>query len=131
MEIGISLILDTNAVSAFADGDMDLLEIIALAPQLSLPVIVLGEYRFGIAASRNAAGYRQWLGELVERCRVLEISEVTTHHYAEIRVALNKAGTPIPVNDAWIAALARQHDLPIISRDRHFDVVPSLRRISW
>jgi tRNA(fMet)-specific endonuclease VapC len=44
---------------------------------------------------------------------------------------LKRAGTPIPTNDLWIAALCRQHDLPLLSRDRHFDRVPGLRRIAW
>ncbi|MGH8801121.1 MAG: PIN domain-containing protein [Casimicrobiaceae bacterium] len=37
----------------------------------------------------------------------------------------------MPANDAWIAALALQHRLPLLSRDQHFDVIPQLRRQSW
>jgi len=37
----------------------------------------------------------------------------------------------LPANDVWIAALARQHDLPVLSRDTHFDAVPGLTRLSW
>jgi hypothetical protein len=55
----------------------------------------------------------------------------TAEHYAEVRADLRKRGQPIPGNDVWLAALARQHALPILSRDRHFDFVPGLRRISW
>lgn len=38
---------------------------------------------------------------------------------------------PIPVNDAWIAALARQHDLPVLSNDSHFDAVEGVQRIAF
>ena len=55
----------------------------------------------------------------------------TASAYADIRLSLKAAGTPIPVNDTWIAALARQHQLPVLSRDTHFDAVENLERISW
>jgi tRNA(fMet)-specific endonuclease VapC len=67
----------------------------------------------------------------MERCRILDVDGRTTEHYAEVRAELKRAGQPIPGNDVWIAALARQHALPVLSRDRHFDAVPGLRRISW
>ena len=51
--------------------------------------------------------------------------------YAALRVALGRSGRPIPANDAWIAALALQHRLPVLSRDQHFDAVPNLQRQSW
>jgi predicted nucleic acid-binding protein len=57
--------------------------------------------------------------------------ERTALQYAAIRLELKRAGTPIPVNDLWIAALCRQHGCDIVSRDRHFDSVPGLRRVSW
>ena len=51
--------------------------------------------------------------------------------YAGLRVALRRSGRPIPANDAWIAALALQHRLPILSRDEHFDVVAGVERTAW
>ena len=41
------------------------------------------------------------------------------------------AGTPIPMNDLWIAAIARQYKQPVLSRDTHFDLVPGITRIGW
>ncbi|HEY1759504.1 MAG TPA: type II toxin-antitoxin system VapC family toxin [Bryobacteraceae bacterium] len=125
------MILDTNAVSAMADGDPDLEPVLRLASRLALPVITLGEYRYGLRQSRNRAKYEGWLKALIERCSVLDVDGRTTEHYAEVRAELKTAGQPIPGNDVWIAALARQHALPILSRDRHFDFVPIVRRISW
>jgi predicted nucleic acid-binding protein len=62
---------------------------------------------------------------------VLNVDEETAGHYAEVREELKSKGHPIPANDLWIAALARQHRLPVLSRDEHFDFVPGLKRIDW
>ena len=125
------MILDTNALSAMADGDPDLEPVLNRARELSIPVIVLGEYRYGIAQSRSSARYEKWLAELAANCRVLPIDEDTAAAYAAVRADLKRAGRPIPANDAWIAALARQHAMPVISRDEHFDFVPKVKRLSW
>jgi tRNA(fMet)-specific endonuclease VapC len=125
------LILDTNALSAYADEQMSVLEALSTAKELALPVVVIGEFRFGIALSRHRDWYQKWLDEFIRDCRVLSIEEATTHHYADIRIELKSSGTPIPVNDVWIAALSRQHGLPLVSRDRHFDSVSRIRRVAW
>jgi predicted nucleic acid-binding protein len=125
------VILDTNALSAFADEDPVILSILAKAEQVAIPVIVLGEYRYGIAQSRNRAGYAIWLGNLLPDCMVLDVNEETTEYYAGIHLELRQAGRPIPTNDIWIAALCRQHKLSLLSRDRHFDSVAGNRRLEW
>jgi tRNA(fMet)-specific endonuclease VapC len=125
------MIIDTNALSAAADDDPAVIAILARADQMAIPVIVLGEYRYGIAQSRNRAGYEKWLTDLLQDCIVLDINEPTTHCYAEITLELKRMGKPIPTNDIWIAALCRQHSLPLISRDRHFDIVAGTKRIGW
>ena len=125
------MILDTNALSAMADGESKLEPIIAYAAELAIPVLALGEYQYGIAQSRNRAKYEKWLKGVLTDCRILRIDEATAYEYAEIRGELKRAGRPIPGNDVWIAALARQHAMPVISRDEHFDCVPRLKRIWW
>ena len=125
------MILDTNALSAFADGDEKLLRVLGGRTDLALPVIVLGEYFFGIRQSRHRAQYEQWLRAGLPLFEVLSVAEPTARHYADIRRELKAAGTPIPTNDVWIAALAREYRLPVISRDRHFEAVPSLHLLGW
>jgi predicted nucleic acid-binding protein len=130
------MIVDTNALSAAADDDPAVVAILTRADQMAIPVIVLGEYRYGIAQLRHCATYENWLARLLRDCSVLDINEPTTQHYAEIvlelkRLDLRQKGKPIPTNDLWIAALCRQHSLPLLSRDRHFDQVPGLKRIGW
>lgn len=125
------MILDTNALSAAADRDPSAMEIVARADRLAVPVIVLGEYRLGIAQSRHKVTYESWLRDWVSSVNVLDIDEQTTHFYAAIGLELKTKGKPIPANDLWIAALCGQHALPLLSQDRHFDFVPGLRRIGW
>jgi len=125
------LILDTNALSAAAEEHPGAMAILASAQQLALPVVVLGEYRYGIAQSRHKARYRRWLDGLIRDCTVLDITDPTTHHYAAINVELRQAGKPIPTNDLWIAALCRQFGIPLLSRDRHFDAVSGIQRLAW
>ncbi len=125
------MILGTNGLSALAEGDATLEPILRRAAQVAIPVVVLGEFRYGISQSRHHAHYERWLFEYLRQFRVLDIDERTTMSYSELRGELKKAGTPIPANDVWIAALCRQHSLPLISRDRHFDAVRGITRISW
>jgi tRNA(fMet)-specific endonuclease VapC len=125
------LILDTNALSAAADGEAAALELLGRAERLAVPVIVLGEYRLGIAQSRHRETYEGWVREWISAVDVFDINEKTTRHYAAIGLELKKAGKPIPTNDLWIAALCRQYSRPLLSRDRHFDAVAGIKRISW
>ena len=125
------MILDTNALSAFGDEDPEIETPLREADFLALPVITLGEYRYGIAQSRYRETYEAWLKDLLAECRVIEITELTTKFYAALQNELREAGKPIPTNDLWIAALCRQHKLPLLSRDRHFDFVPGIRRMEW
>lgn len=125
------MILDTNALSAVAEAHTGAVAELAKAQFIAIPVIVLGEFRFGIAQSRRRLEYERWLTASLQNCRVLEVSAETATCYAEIRSELKRAGTPIPSNDAWIAALCRQHTLPLLSRDRHFDWVNGIRRFGW
>lgn len=125
------MILDTNGLSALAEGDPRLEPILQKATQIAVPVIVLGEYRYGIQQSRERQRYEHWLVEYLSKFRVLDVEEQTTTSYAAVRAELKRAGTLIPSNDVWIAALCRQHSLPLLSRDRHFDLVPGLHRIDW
>ena len=125
------MILDTNGLSALAEGELRLEPILRKATQIAVPVVVLGEYRYGIQQSRERQRYEHWLVECLPKFRVLNMDEQTTTSYAAVRGELKRAGTPIPSNDVWIAALCRQHSLPVLSRDRHFDLVLGLRRIDW
>jgi tRNA(fMet)-specific endonuclease VapC len=127
----VEVILDTNALSALVEGDEALDSRLADVQFPAIPVIVLGEYRYGIRSSRHQAAHEAWLGQNLIHFDILPIVEKTTRVYAELRQELKTLGRPIPENDLWISALARQHRLPVVSRDRHFSLVPKLDVTSW
>ena len=125
------MILDTNALSAWCDDDRTLLEVLPSDRPLYLPVIVLGEYRFGIKAARDRKVREEWLERMEVALAVLDADSGTARVYADVREELRRAKTPVPENDLWIAALARQHDLPVLTRDAHFDEIAGLQRVAW
>ncbi len=125
------MIVDTNALSAIVDEAPGITEALFRANPAAIPVIVLGEYRFGIAQSRKRTENEQWLAENLPAYDILDVTSNTSDFYAELRIELKRAGTPIPSNDIWIAALSREHRYPVLSRDRHFDLVRGLRRVAW
>jgi predicted nucleic acid-binding protein len=89
------LILDTNALSAYLDNTPEAVEIVSGARALAIPVIVAGEFVFGIAQSRHREAYERSLQRMLDRSTVLSIDLDTARHYAAIRHELNIAGTPI------------------------------------
>lgn len=125
------MILDTNAVSALLAGDPALADCLAEASRHHLPVVVIGEYRYGLMRSRHRRSLSLLLDSLIHESIVLRVDEITAQRYAEVRDELRALGRPIPENDVWIAALARQHNEPVVSRDQHFEVVPGLRTVVW
>ena len=115
------MILDTNALTAFVDGDAAVGAVLRTQPRAALPVIVLGEYRYGIAGSRHKAAYEQWLTSYLDQFDVIPITADTTVVYASVRLALKTAGRAIPANDVWIAATAHVTGATLLTTDADFD----------
>jgi predicted nucleic acid-binding protein len=127
----VEVALDTNALSDFAAGSDALGEVLMPFRSLALPVTVLGEYRYGLLGSKKKARLEQWLDDLLNDVRVLEVSARTSSVYALVRQQLRTAGTPIPENDVWIAAIAIEQGLPLATRDKHFNLVKGLELVGW
>jgi predicted nucleic acid-binding protein len=127
----VAVILDTNAVSGILAGDPAIADVLSEEDRHHIPAIVLGEYRCGILRSTRRPRLLKLLSALVRESVVLVVDEGTAEAYGKVREELRRAGRPIPEKDVWIAALARQHRLPVVSRDRHFDAVDGLTRRGW
>ena len=125
------VLVDTNRYRDFCEGDPSALEVIQAAARLYLPFVVIAELRSGFLCGTQSRQNEKYLTMFLnsERVEALYPEENTTHHFARIFAQLRLQGTPIPVNDIWIAALAVQHDLVICSRDRHFDCLPQIVRV--
>jgi tRNA(fMet)-specific endonuclease VapC len=59
-------------------------------------------------------------------CKVLAPDTTTGDVYGNIKAALMKKGKPIPENDIWIAAMARQYNLQLFTTDNHFTEIDNL-----
>jgi tRNA(fMet)-specific endonuclease VapC len=126
------LILDTNAVSALLAGNSESLQrVLEGADQHYLPLPVIAEYQYGLLRLPRPQRLQSLLRRLEADSIVLLPDRSTADIYAVIRHDLRTKGRPIPENDIWIAALARQFHLDVVSQDAHFDQVANLRRISW
>lgn len=125
------MILDTNAISAWAEGNDDVIRTLPDTHEIALPVIAIGEFLWGLRKSRRRADLEAWLAEAIDCSRVLDITLATCDAYATIRQLNERQGRPIPPNDTWIAALALEHNLAVLSTDRHFDAVDGIQRVSW
>ncbi len=93
--------------------------------------MVIGEYRYGLLRSHHRRRLERILETLIRESIVLAVDESTAAIYALVRDELCRRGRPIPENDVWIAALARQHRQPVVSRDLHFDQVREVDRFEW
>lgn len=124
-----NLIIDTSAYSGFLRGDARAAAALRGAPEIHVPLIVLGELLAGFQAGTRAMANREQMARFIAspRVHVLRPDEKTAHQYADVYCSLRQLGTPIPTNDMWIAALARQYRLPLLTFDRHFSTVPGLQ----
>lgn len=125
------LLLDTNRYRDLCEGDASALEVIQKAARIYIPFVVIAELRSGFLCGTQSRKNEKYLTMFLnsERVEALYPEENTTHHFARIFAQLRLQGTPIPVNDIWISALAVQHDLIVYSRDRHFDCLPQIARV--
>jgi len=122
--------LDTNRLTDLFRGDAELADRLGQCDEVWIPLVVLAEMKAGFLGgsqqSRNEAVLRAFLAK--PTVGILLPARETAEHYARLFVQLKRAGTPIPDNDLWIAALALEHDLQLITRDEHFEQVPQLLR---
>ena len=125
------MLLDTNALSAWAKRDPIFLRTPPMDRLWYLSAITLGEYRFGLLKSSQRGRLERWLEDTEPLCIVLAPDAQTARHYARLRFTVTSVGRNPQYHDLWIAALAVQHGLPVVSLDTHFDSIPGIRRIGW
>jgi tRNA(fMet)-specific endonuclease VapC len=126
-----SVLLDTNVVIGYFRQDPDLHKKIDQISDVYVPLVVLGELFYGgyksIYRSRMLAQVRTFLSG----CIVIQPNEITAELYGQIKADLSAMGKPIPQNDIWVAAAAKQHNLPLATRDQHFSFVSGLALLKW
>lgn len=120
--------VDTSAYSANARNDERVTKWFDPDNYIYIPIIMLAELRSGFANGTRQQLNDAILTEFLDSAytEILHITEMTTHIYAEIFTTLRKIGKPINTNDMWIAALALENDLPLLTTDADFQNIKSL-----
>ena len=123
--------LDTSAYSQFKRGHADAVAHIDSAAWIGVPVVVLGElwlgFGLGDRSRRNARELATFLEHPV--VETLGVDAETARIFGRLGGALRRRGTPIPTNDIWIAALAAQHKVPVLTYDSHFRGVTDIASV--
>ena len=130
----LAWMLDTNALSDLIKNPQGCVaQRLALVDPDSVctSIVVACELRFG--AQRKASPLlSSKVDDLLSALPVLALDGVVDHHYADIRLALERAGTPIGSHDLLIAAHARSLGLVVVTHNlREFQRVPGLAVEDW
>lgn len=125
------LLLDTNSAIGIFAQDQRMQECLSKAAEVFLPSIVLGELYYGACKSAHAEANLARIDDFAANSAVLSCDKATARQYGRIKDALRLKGCPIPENDVWIAAIAEQHQLTLISRDDHFKDIEGLAVEKW
>jgi tRNA(fMet)-specific endonuclease VapC len=126
--VELKVLLDTNAYSDLARGELRLAARVRSADAVMLSSVVAGELLGGF---RRGTRYRENLADLerflaLPRVQLLAVTLITAERYGRVYAALRSRGKPIPTNDMWIAAHAMESGAELLSSDPHFQFVEGL-----
>ena len=119
-------ILDTNIIPSLFKSDKTIVHILNGIETVYIPVIVIGELYFGALTSKKAISYIMQIRQLEKSTIIINCDYETGKIYGDIKSTLKHKRQPIPDNDIWIAALSIQYDLPLLTRDKHFNYIDEL-----
>ena len=128
---GSRFLIDTNIVIALFAGEAGVQSRLAAATEVFLPSIAVGELLYGARKSSRVAENVRRVEEFAASIAVLPCDAKSAAAYGEVKASLSAKGKPIPENDVWIAAIAHQHGLTLVSRDEHFRQVDNLSVEKW
>lgn len=124
-------LLDTNIIIALFADEAAVKDNLAQADEVFVPSVALGELYFGARKSGRPQANLARIDEFAANNVVLGCDTETARRYGEIKDVLRVKGRPLPENDIWIAAIALEHDLALVSRDAHFGEVERLKVTAW
>ena len=124
-------LLDTNIVIALFASEAAVQTSLANVDEVFISSIVVGELCYGARKSARTVENLGRIDELIANSVVLGCDTETAHYYGKVKNQLRLKGRPLPENDIWIAALALQHKLLLVTRDAHFQNVENLQSIAW
>ena len=124
----MNVVLDTSAYSHFRNNHHGVVDLLARAERIYMPAIVVGELEAAFRIGRRSADNRARLDEFLDEdfVQLVPVSREIANRYGEVFAKLRAAGTPIPINDVWIAATALHVAARLITFDRDFERVGDL-----
>jgi tRNA(fMet)-specific endonuclease VapC len=124
------IILDTNAYTRLLTGEEDVLDVIGTAETVYMSIFVLGELHAGFAGGTKERGNKDTLNRFLLKpsVKILNATSETAEVFGVLKQDLKKAGTPLPINDVWIAAHALETGSILITYDGHFKKIAGMRR---
>lgn len=125
------ILLDTNIIIALFAEDPVIHEHIVSTSEVFIPCIAIGELCFGAYKSLKVRENLARIDEFTINNTVIACNTDTAKRYGEIKNRLKEKGQPIPENDIWIAAIAQQYALTLITKDTHFELVENLKIELW
>ena len=125
------VLLDTNIVIALFADETSVKENLSKTEEVFIPNVVIGELFYGAHKSARSKENIARIEDLASSSVILGCDTETARIYGEIKNALRIKGHPIPENDIWIAAIAVQHGLILVSRDSHFSEIENLKIVAW
>lgn len=124
-------LLDTCTVIDLIRGRPGAVAAVRQFQIVAIPFVVAGELLAGARRSAAPEKELQKVAALLNRVLVSGADPFTAINYGVIRADLDSSGQPIPDNDIWIAAVALQDGIPIVTRDRHFSRIAGLSLVAY
>lgn len=124
-------LIDTNIAIALFAGDEVVKEKVGNAEFIAVSPTIIGELWYGAQKSQHVIQNLQKIDILTNDSIFYRYDFETAQFYGIIKERLERKGTLIPDNDIWIAAIALQHNLILVTRDAHFDEIESLQTERW
>lgn len=123
------ILLDTNAYVRFLSGDQNVLNVLARTDIVYMSIFVLGELYAGFKGGKKELENKNLLEKFLRKptINILNASIETAEVFGEMKNALKVAGTPLPINDVWIAAHSLENGAVLVTYDRHFKKIAGLR----
>jgi tRNA(fMet)-specific endonuclease VapC len=123
------IVVDTNAYSRLLGGREEVLNIIGIADLVYMSIFVLGELYAGFAGGRKERNNKDALNRFLLKptVKILNATSETAKVFGMVKQGLKKAGTPLPINDVWIAAHTLETGSTLVTYDNHFKNVAGLR----
>ncbi len=124
-----NILLDTNTYTSFLSGDQIIFDMLSSADRVYISIIVLGELYAGFKGGTKEIENKKRLNQFLNKpsVKILNATSETSEIFGRIKYELKIAGTPIPINDVWIAAHAFETGTLLVTYDKHFKKIPGLQ----